>query len=98
MKHLPDDLLRIILAFASPTVGARQLAARARTLDEEVEFRPSNEPENYKLVGRTHAPRITPDDDDLASPRRLAMQLVVRSVSSPPDRRNHIAGRSAMGC
>ena len=47
MKHLPDDLLRIILAFASPTVGARQLAARARTLDEEVEFRPSNEPENY---------------------------------------------------
>ena len=43
MKHLPDDLLRIILAFASPTVGARQLAARARTLDEVVEFRPSND-------------------------------------------------------
>ena len=62
MKHLPDDLLRIILAFASPTVGARQLAARARTLDEEVEFRPSNEPENYpsdwkiveKAVAHTH--------------------------------------------
>ena len=62
MKHLPDDLLRIVLAFASPTVGARQLAARARTLDEEVEFRPSNEPENYpsdwkiveKAVAHTH--------------------------------------------
>ena len=63
MKHLPDDLLRIILAFASPTVGARQLAARARTLDEEVEFPPSNEPDNYpsdwkvveKAVAHTHA-------------------------------------------
>ena len=66
MEHLPDDLLRIILAFSAPTVGARQLAARARTLDEEVEFRPSNEPENYP--------------------------------SDWTDRRNHIAGRSAMGC
>ena len=63
MKHLPDDLLRIILAFSSPTVGARQLAARARTLDEEVEFPPSNEPDNYpsdwkvveKAVAHTHA-------------------------------------------
>ena len=63
MKHLPDDLLRIILAFASPTGGARQLAARARTLDEEVEFPPSNEPDNYpsdwkvveKAVAHTHA-------------------------------------------
>ena len=62
MERVPDDLLRIILAFSSPTVGARQLAARARTLDEEVEFRPSNEPENYpsdwkiveKAVAHTH--------------------------------------------
>ena len=47
MKHLPDDLLRIILAFASPTVGARQLAARARTLDEIVEHsRLEDEPES----------------------------------------------------
>ena len=47
MQHLPDDLLRIILAFASPTVGARQLAARARTLDEIVEHsRLEDEPES----------------------------------------------------
>ena len=63
MQHLPDDLLRIILAFASPTVGARQLAARARTLDEFVEYRRlEDEPESsteWKIVeqgvAHTHA-------------------------------------------
>ena len=63
MKHLPDDLLRIILAFASPTVGARQLAARARTLDEIVEHsRLEDEPESStdwkvveKAVAHTHS-------------------------------------------
>ncbi len=39
MELLPDDLRRIVFAFSAPTVGARQLAARARTLDEFVEHR-----------------------------------------------------------
>ena len=39
MELLPDDLRRIVFAFSAPTVGARQLAARARTLDEYVEYR-----------------------------------------------------------
>ena len=38
MELLPDDLRRIVFAFSAPTVGARQLAARARTLDEFVEY------------------------------------------------------------
>jgi len=39
MESLPDDLKRIIAAFAGPAAGARQVAARARTLDEFVEYR-----------------------------------------------------------
>ena len=35
-----------------------------------------------ELDGRSHAPRVTPDDDDLASPRGLAIRLVMRSNSS----------------
>ena len=38
MELLPDDLRRIVFAFSAPSVGARQLAARARTLDEFVEY------------------------------------------------------------
>ena len=36
---MPDDLWRIVFAFAGPTPGARQAAARARTLVEFVEYR-----------------------------------------------------------
>ena len=39
MESLPDDLKRIIAAFAGPAAGARQVAARARTLNEFVEYR-----------------------------------------------------------
>ena len=39
MEQVPDELFRIVLAFAGPTPGARQVAARARTLDEFVEYR-----------------------------------------------------------
>ena len=47
MELLPDDLRRIVFAFSSPIVGARQLAARARTLDEFVEHRRlEDEPES----------------------------------------------------
>ena len=34
MERLADDLWRIVFAFAGPAAGARQVAARARTLDE----------------------------------------------------------------
>ena len=44
MQSLPDDLWRIVFAFAGPTTGARQVAARARTLDEFVEYRLASEP------------------------------------------------------
>ena len=39
MESLPDDLWRIVFAFAGPAAGVRQVAARARTLDEFVEYR-----------------------------------------------------------
>ena len=39
MEQVPDDLWRIVFAFAGPTPGARQAAARARTLVEFVEYR-----------------------------------------------------------
>ena len=39
MERLADDLWRIVFAFAGPAAGARQVAARARTLDEFVEHR-----------------------------------------------------------
>ena len=44
MESLPDDLWRIVFAFSGPTTGARQVAARARTLDEYVEYRLASEP------------------------------------------------------
>ena len=44
MERLADDLWRIVFAFAGPAVGARQVAARARTLDEFVEYRLASEP------------------------------------------------------
>ena len=44
MEQVPDELFRIVLAFAGPTPGARQVAARARTLDEFVEYRLASEP------------------------------------------------------
>ena len=47
MEQVPDDLRRIVFAFAGPTPGARQVAARARTLDEYVEYRLVGEPDNY---------------------------------------------------
>ena len=37
MESLPDDLWRIVFAFAGPAPGARHVAARARTLDEFVD-------------------------------------------------------------
>ena len=43
MESLPDDLWRIVFAFAGPAAGARQVAARARTLDEFVEYRLTSE-------------------------------------------------------
>ncbi len=43
MEQVPDELFRIVLAFAGPTPGARQVAARARTLDEFVEYRLTSE-------------------------------------------------------
>ena len=63
MELLPDDLRRIVFAFSAPSVGARQLAARARTLDEFVEYcRREDEPESstaWKIVeqgvAHTHA-------------------------------------------
>ena len=39
MERVPDDLWRIVFAFAGPAAGVRQVAARARTLDEFVEYR-----------------------------------------------------------
>ena len=39
MESLPDDLWRIVFAFAGPTPGAKQAAARAPTLDEFVKIR-----------------------------------------------------------
>ena len=47
MEQVPDDLRRIVFAFAGPNPGARQVAARARTLDEYVEYRLVGEPDNY---------------------------------------------------
>ena len=44
MERLADDLWRIVFAFAGPAAGARHLAARARTLDEFVEYRFASEP------------------------------------------------------
>lgn len=44
---MPDDLWRIVFAFAGPTPGARQVAARARTLVEFVDYRLTGEPDNY---------------------------------------------------
>ncbi len=35
MEQVPDDLWRIVFAFAGPTPGARQAAARARTLGDD---------------------------------------------------------------
>ena len=43
MEQVPDDLWRIVFAFAGPTPGARQAAARARTLVEFVEYRLAGE-------------------------------------------------------
>ena len=45
MGRLADDLWRIVFAFAGPAAGARHLAARARTLDEFVEYRLASEPD-----------------------------------------------------
>ena len=47
MEQVPDELFRIVLAFAGPTPGARQVAARARTLVEFVDYRLTGEPDNY---------------------------------------------------
>ena len=47
MEQVPDELFRIVLAFAGPTPGARQVAARARTLVEFVDYRLAGEPDNY---------------------------------------------------
>ena len=47
MEQVPDDLRRIVFAFAGPTPGARQVAARARTLVEFVDYRLVGEPDNY---------------------------------------------------
>ena len=47
MERLADDLWRIVFAFAGPAAGARQVAARARTLVEFVDYRLTGEPDNY---------------------------------------------------
>jgi hypothetical protein len=46
MERLADDLWRIVFAFAGPAAGARQVAARARTLDEFVEYRLATAPDH----------------------------------------------------
>ena len=46
MESFPDDLKRIISAFAGPAPGARHVAARARTLDEFVKYRLATSPDH----------------------------------------------------
>ena len=80
MERLADDLWRIVFAFAGPAVGARQVAARARTLDEFLKDRLASEPRvdhgtaaarrsQSELDGNRDAPRVTADDSNLADPR-----------------------------
>ena len=47
MERVPDDLWRIVFAFAGPTPGAKQAAARAPKLDEFVEIRLEGKSANW---------------------------------------------------
>ena len=76
MERLADDLWRIVFAFAGPAAGARQVAARARTLDEFLKDRLASEPRV------DHYSESTTIDDGVANTRaHVELVHALRTVS-----------------